>query len=155
MSDQHLDYFHPHWETFQSSCPCSFLTCEVLPKGSRNYCRAREGCLVRRNACQMVLHATFVKQYVKGICVSFIDIFPFLCVEWLAKLMSAVFWEQSVCLKFCFILEKTAAEAHRMLRQEFGSDGFCHKGTRLVEHQLMPFWTAVNRYKGWKYLHWL
>jgi len=37
--------------------------------------------------------------------------------------------EQRICIKFCFKLNKTAAEAHRMLKEAFGEQALSQAGT--------------------------
>ena len=36
--------------------------------------------------------------------------------------------EQRICIKFCFKLNKTAAEKHRMLKEAFGEQAVSHAG---------------------------
>jgi len=43
---------------------------------------------------------------------------PFSCVS--ANIEMAEAKEQRICIKFCFKLNKTAAETHRMLKEAFG-----------------------------------
>jgi len=43
---------------------------------------------------------------------------PFACVS--AIIEMADVQEQRICIKFCFKLNKTAAETHRMLKEAFG-----------------------------------
>jgi len=37
--------------------------------------------------------------------------------------------EQRICIKFCFKLDKTAAETHRMLREAFGDNALSQTQT--------------------------
>jgi len=41
------------------------------------------------------------------------------------------FKEQKICIKFCFILKKTAAETHRMLQEAFGDNAMSQSKTFL------------------------
>jgi hypothetical protein len=41
------------------------------------------------------------------------------------------FKKQKICIKFCFILKKTAAETHRMLQEAFGDNAMSQSKTLL------------------------
>ena len=58
---------------------------------------------------------------------------PFACVS--ANIEMADVKEQRICIKFCFRLNKTAAETHRMLKEAFGEQALSQARTsELFKH---------------------
>lgn len=52
--------------------------------------------------------------------------------------------EQRICIKFCFNLEKTAAETHQMLKEVFGADATSQSQTFLWYKRFKDGRTAVD-----------
>jgi 1,4-dihydroxy-2-naphthoyl-CoA synthase len=52
---------------------------------------------------------------------------PFSCIS--AVIEMADVKEQRICIKFCFKLNKNAAEAHRMVKEAFGEQALNQAGT--------------------------
>jgi hypothetical protein len=54
------------------------------------------------------------------------------------------FKEQRICIKFCFNLQKTVAETHRMLQKAFGDNAMSQSKTFLQYKRFKDGWTSVD-----------
>jgi len=55
--------------------------------------------------------------------------------------------EQRICIKFCFKLNKTAAETHRMLKEAFGDQALSHARTFEWFKHFKDGWESVEDHK--------